>query len=822
MALLKFKRSAVSGKVPALSDLGLGELAINTFDGKLYMRKDNGTASIIEVGAASASGVLSFNTRTGAVTLSSGDVTTALGYTPANKAGDTFTGAVNFTGGTRVAANGDVYARRDNGTTGVYYFADGGEKYLYWDGSRYLFAGAGPVDAISSFRAPIFYDSNDTGYYINPNGTSLTSIMAVGAGLAVFDLNTVASDPYGLVGITRKTDNNYSYLGFTRAGQHAMGMGIDTGNTFWIGGCSAGYNSVRTSSWLLFHSTGYVTAPVDMRSPMFYDSQNTAFYLDPASRSNLSNITVASGGTESGIRFRGDTLDFVGRYSNYVSLYNANGPEFKLFDSGYAYLGAYGENGSSWRAPIFYDSNNTSYYVDPNSTSNLYRLSSYIAAQDANANWNTGFQNTPAYSYNYHGDLNGGTNAPAAGWWFYESMRHSNASNYWGTQIAWGWEDNANRLWQRNVSGNSFGGWVEYLNTSNRTYSGNLNMTGSIISTASDVRAPIFYDQNNTARYIDPNGSSYIQGNFYVVRDGNSNDVFGGLEIRENSFQGAGTGAATEAPGINFHWSARAAARIYMDAGGNFVLGAQGNITSGRRSLYVATLDAAADARAPIFYDTNDTGYYCNPNATSRLSSIALGGSAGTYQGVFWANGDLWVDGNGRKLAFTTDGSTDNGGNVSIFAVGNDFRINNWSGSALNDNFYVFGASRDAACAGNITAYYSDERLKTKTGGIENALAKVASLEGFTYVENETARAVGYTNDRQQVGVSAQAVKAVLPEAVHLAPFDYDVAEDGTIKSKSGEDYLTVDYSRIVPLLIEAIKELTNKVETLEAHIRSK
>lgn len=41
-----------------------------------------------------ASGVLSFNARTGAVSLTSGDVTGALGYTPANKAGDTFSGLV--------------------------------------------------------------------------------------------------------------------------------------------------------------------------------------------------------------------------------------------------------------------------------------------------------------------------------------------------------------------------------------------------------------------------------------------------------------------------------------------------------------------------------------------------------------------------------------------------------------------------------------------------------------------------------------------------------------------------------------------------------
>jgi hypothetical protein len=43
-------------------------------------------------------------------------------------------------------------------------------------------------------------------------------------------------------------------------------------------------------------------------------------------------------------------------------------------------------------------------------------------------------------------------------------MRHSNGSNFWGTQVAWGWEDNANRLATRNVTSGTFGSWVYYWN----------------------------------------------------------------------------------------------------------------------------------------------------------------------------------------------------------------------------------------------------------------------------------------------------------------------------------------------------------------------
>jgi len=52
---IKIKRSAVAGKVPTLSDLALGELALNSFDGKLYARKDNGTASVVELSGGGAS-----------------------------------------------------------------------------------------------------------------------------------------------------------------------------------------------------------------------------------------------------------------------------------------------------------------------------------------------------------------------------------------------------------------------------------------------------------------------------------------------------------------------------------------------------------------------------------------------------------------------------------------------------------------------------------------------------------------------------------------------------------------------------------------------
>lgn len=49
---VKIKQSAVAARVPTTGDLVLGELALNTYDGKLYAKKDNGTASVVQIGAS--------------------------------------------------------------------------------------------------------------------------------------------------------------------------------------------------------------------------------------------------------------------------------------------------------------------------------------------------------------------------------------------------------------------------------------------------------------------------------------------------------------------------------------------------------------------------------------------------------------------------------------------------------------------------------------------------------------------------------------------------------------------------------------------------
>ena len=47
---IKLRRSATTGAVPTTTQLALGEVAINTYDGKVFIKKDDGTESIVEVG----------------------------------------------------------------------------------------------------------------------------------------------------------------------------------------------------------------------------------------------------------------------------------------------------------------------------------------------------------------------------------------------------------------------------------------------------------------------------------------------------------------------------------------------------------------------------------------------------------------------------------------------------------------------------------------------------------------------------------------------------------------------------------------------------
>jgi len=115
-------------------------------------------------------------------------------------------------------------------------------------------------------------------------------------------------------------------------------------------------------------------------------------------------------------------------------------------------------------------------------------------------------------------------------------------------------------------------------------------------------------------------------------------------------------------------------------------------------------------------------------------------------------------------------------------------------------------ASGEIVATGDITSNASDDRLKNRLGDIDNALGKVESLSGFYFEFNDTAIDLGLQKGKR-VGVSAQEVQNVLPEVVKDSPVD--------------SEYLTVQYEKMVPLLIEAIKEQSSTIEELKTRINT-
>lgn len=123
------------------------------------------------------------------------------------------------------------------------------------------------------------------------------------------------------------------------------------------------------------------------------------------------------------------------------------------------------------------------------------------------------------------------------------------------------------------------------------------------------------------------------------------------------------------------------------------------------------------------------------------------------------------------------------------------------------------GPDGELRAAGDIIAFFSDRRLKKNIRPINAALDKVNKISGVVYQFNEVAKQNGFDNVDQQVGVIAQEIQEVLPEAVKFAPFD----QTHDNRSISGENYLTVQYEKLIPLLIEAVKELSAEIDKLKA-----
>ncbi|CAM0112743.1 long tail fiber protein distal subunit [Vibrio phage 6E35-1b] len=179
---------------------------------------------------------------------------------------------------------------------------------------------------------------------------------------------------------------------------------------------------------------------------------------------------------------------------------------------------------------------------------------------------------------------------------------------------------------------------------------------------------------------------------------------------------------------------------------------------------------------------SHDGRYYTETESDARFAQYSefatlqtYADIAGKYLGKVSTSGVLEV---ARYIDFHTTNST----------ADYDIRLDCSASNLLS----VTGG--DFTCSGNVTAY-SDIRLKKNIEKIDDALDKVTQLNGYTFDRADV-------DCDRQTGVIAQEVQAVLPEAV-----------------VEGEDHLSVAYGNLSGLLIESIKELNEKVETLQSEV---
>jgi hypothetical protein len=158
------------------------------------------------------------------------------------------------------------------------------------------------------------------------------------------------------------------------------------------------------------------------------------------------------------------------------------------------------------------------------------------------------------------------------------------------------------------------------------------------------------------------------------------------------------------------------------------------------------------------------------------------GGSGAVGIGVYGNELRLHADNPGAKVSFGTQN------NAGVFTEAGKFEISGGYALSVFGNIWANG-----------TTYASDERFKQNITAIASPLEKLLQINGVEYEMKTTAFSKNHFLVGRQMGLLAQNVEKIVPEAVHEI--------DG---------YKGVDYARLVPLLIEGMKEQQQEIETLK------
>jgi len=310
---------------------------------------------------------------------------------------------------------------------------------------------------------------------------------------------------------------------------------------------------------------------------------------------------------------------------------------------------------SDFRAPIFYDSNDTAYYVDPNSNSILLDVEArggINLRRDLSAATGISFYNTSYYNWQVYmaaaaatgcganGNLtapNGLTNVSS---WALRSRMEAVGS--------YGW------LWEVGSGGAGGGG---------ATATSVMELdTGGILTLSGQVRVPIFYDRDNTAYYVDPNSTSNLLG--LTV----TNTITGSITGNAGGSSASCTGNAATATtttgnaGSVTYLPNRTDSAVYQVLWGAAYTNGSGTIAYSCSPVYIQSSTGSLYANA--FYDAGNTAYYIDPASTSVLNALTIAGnstfSADSYL-TFGPNSSwsryLRIGGNGYTAPVTTTAS---------------------------------------------------------------------------------------------------------------------------------------------------------------------
>ena len=318
-----------------------------------------------------------------------------------------------------------------------------------------------------------------------------------------------------------------------------------------------------------------------------------------------------------------------------------------------------------------------------------------------------------------------------------------------------------------------------------------LMVTSGYTQSLGSLRAPIFYDSNDTAYYVDPRSNSVL--NQINSRNTVNLMFYEGFTLDANTM-------STNATGFTYSVNAPyTGAIVKFSTGGGYDL--QLNSTyGGTRLAYrnrngdigswypwsvVTTYDnnPGGDLYANRFYDSSNTGYYCDPASTSRLNVVVLASTVGSGS---WPVDITSVD---RGIIFV---------NTSGSAIPLYFTVN--SGGTVSG--YV-------VCSGASTSYItsSDYRMKENDVNInkDTALAKIMSLRPVTFDWKQEF------GGEQGIGFIAHELQSVAPECVD--GIKDAVNDDGTIKPQG------VDTSWLIPSMCAAIQKQQELIEQLMAKV---